>query len=412
MKDLIPTIRIRYNYYFSNTLLFISLPLLKKVETILRRISLLRSKHRFFTSDRILSMTIAELNSYSRCNLFLDEARKLKDKDLSNDTIYKITHCRTLIGIKNNNFRLKRLKMAGVSYESVIGYINQFDFFKELTHEYFSAEGRKSLGMIIHSSEKPLYITKIIRTQEEFNKESHFYEKLRLLGGLETITPRLFFKAKFKSIFLLTLEYIDSKDEDKITPEKLLTTLNVLRGVNTKSFPDLSMEYQFDDPFVRFNYRRIIKEFYKMLYIFSENPMINLKLIQWAPTYLKILKTEALKLSLVHGDSISWNYKESRGMVKIIDWESYYLGLPWSDYIDFIIYNGFDVKFVSYFFTNMLANYEEPFISKLLLFVLKSPQIMHYMKQCKLNPSEQSSVLNSIMEWLNGSYWKNFNSVK
>jgi thiamine kinase-like enzyme len=357
-------------------------------------------------------MSIAELDSYSRCNLFLDEASKLKDEDLSNETIYKITHCRSLIGVKNNNFRLKRLRMAGVTYESIIDYINQFDLFRELTHEYISYAGRRSLGLIIHKSDKPIYISKIIKTEEEYFRESQFYEKLRMLGDLETVTPGLVFKEKFSNVFLITLEYIDSEEENTITPEKALTTIDVLRTVNTKSFPDLSNSYQLADPSETFNYRRIIREFYKILYMFSENPMINLKLIQWAPKCLKTLKTEVLNLVLVHGDSLSWNYKVSGNQVKIIDWESYYLGLPGNDYIDFIIRNRFDVKFVTYFFTNKLANYEEPFISLLVVFVVRSQQLLLYMKRCNLNSSEQSSVLNSIMEGLNESYWKNFYSIK
>ena len=412
MKNLIRKSQIRYNYYLSNILLFISFPLKKKLWTIRVRISLLKSKLSLSNSYKILSISMDELNSCHKCNLFLDESRKLKDKDLSDDIIFKITHCRKLIRIKNNNFRLKRLRMAGTSYESIIDYLNQFDLFRELTHEFFSSEGRKSLGLIIHRGEKQTYITKIIKTKKEFQKESYFYENLRKLGGLETITPELVFKAKFSEVFLITLEYIESEEEIEITPLKVLTVLNKLKRVNTESFLDLSNKLEFAVPPVTLNYRRIIREFYKMFYIFSENPMINLKLIQWAPKYLKTLKTEVLKLVLVHGDSLSWNYIVSIDLVKIIDWESYYLGLPGSDYIDFIISNGFDVKFVNYFFTNTLANYEEPFISLLVLFVVKSQQLLLYMKQCKLDKSEQSSVLNSIMERLNESYWKNFNSIK
>ena len=205
----------------------------------------------------------------------MDEARKLKDESISDDIIYKITHCRSLIGIKNNNFRLKRSRMAGASLESIIDYINQFDLFRELTHEYISYEGRKSLGLIIHMSDKPIYITKIIKTEEEFFRESQFYEKLRKLGGLETVTPSLIFKAKFSNVFLITLEYIDVKEEHIITPEKVLTALNILGRVNTRSFPDLSKNNQLAVPSETFNYRRIIREFYKILYMFSENPMIN-----------------------------------------------------------------------------------------------------------------------------------------
>jgi thiamine kinase-like enzyme len=410
MRDLIAKYKILYNYYFSHFLLFVSLPLKKKISAIWVRISMLKSL--FLNSNRVLSISINDLNSYHKCNLFLDEARKLHDKALSDEIIYKITHCRSLIGIKNNNFRLKRLRMAGGSYESIIDYINQFDLFRELTHEFISYEGRKSLGLIIHRSNKPILITKIIKTEEEFFRESQFYEKLRMLGELETVTPGMVFKSKFRNIFLITLEYIDSEEEHTVTPEKVLTALNVLERVNTRSFPDLSKNNQLAVESDIFNYRRIIREFYKMLYIFSENSMINLKLIQWAPKYLRNLKTEVLNLVLVHGDSLSWNFKVSGNKVKIIDWETFYLGLPGSDYIDFIIKNSFDVKFIIYFFTNKLANCDEQFINLLMLFVVKSVPLLLYMNQCKLNASEKSSVLNSIMERLNESYWKKINSFK
>lgn len=389
-------IRLFLMYLIYSFLSFVYSPITKKkkyIQIVIKKL--------FKNSFRYIS--IDDLDSYDKCNKFLEKAKRIPDKKLYEDLIIKIIHCQNIVHLSGNSVRLKRLGLYGIEYDNLIQFLSSKEPFANLRNVYFTGEGRRSLGLIKHIGDTVLYITKIIPEKEAYLKELYFYENLRYLGNLYLYSPKMVSNLEYNGVYLITLEFLENdKDYFKIPIDSILDSLKQLSFISFKQYHNYLEANEIIVPLhliKKTNLRMML--YSNLLSILNYESLDTVQICRFVK-YASKLKIDKNNLVLTHGDALSWNFRLTDGVVKVIDWESYGLGLPGIDYLDCIISNDYGIKNLKDFFLEKYKYFNNADETSLLLvFLLRITAIKNYMNKKNLTRFQQGLVFNIIIRGIN-----------
>lgn len=361
-----------------------------------------------FKQQRSINLSIDDLDTYEKCSDFLVKTQQIIDEKLDDQLILKITHARQFLGIDETSFRLKRLRLAGLEYDDLIKHLNTSDLLKNFKHEFYSGEGRMSLGLILHSNTSVIYVTKIIKYKDSYLRELNFYNSIRYLGLLSTITPKLILNSEYNGVFLITLEYIKSRTQEETIPyAMIMKTLSIISNITIKDHSQLTQDNHINRPLYFDNiyyFKRII---YKNLISIIELVDLDVKGINHFLSLLKQTKLNKIVWTLNHGDNLSWNYKQSEGKVFVIDWEAYSIDIFGRDFFGYVLLNREKVQLIEDIISFEL---EKPthykFESMFILFIIMFNDIKRYMNKSGTSNEEELRFIIRILEKFDENNWK------
>lgn len=365
------------------------------------KLNIIRSYFRFLTRENTLGMTpFEDLDSEEKCIDFLSKTKMIFDEDLDDEIMYRITHARHFLGLDDNSFRLKRLRLAGVKFNELIDHLKRFDELKNLAFEFFAGEGRRSLGLILHGKPKIRYITKVIKDIDSYYKEVNFYSSIRSLGSLSTITPNLILSSQFKDLFLITLEYIDSQsNESIISNHMIMNTFSIVSNINTKDYVQLLEDIYIDRPYYFSNIYLLKRLLYKNLIHICELTNLDINRINPILSLIKSIKLDKIVWSLNHDDHLSWNYKHSSGKLYIIDWENYSLDVYGKNFLGYVIRNKLDLRLIEEFMASELENTaKENRESFIILLILLFSDVENYIIKHSFSGDKELEIISHIFK--------------
>lgn len=394
-------LRLRFSLVFFSFLAFIS---------VSNEIKLLKIKGYFkFLSrePKLNQKSLDDLDTYEKNLDFLAATKSVPDEELDDDLMLRITHARHYLGMgENGSFRLKRLRLAGIEYTDLLNHLNNYEELRSLNHDFYSGEGRRSLGLILHGKPEILYITKVIKYKSSYMKELNFYTSIQSLGLLSMITPRLILNSEFNGVFLITLEYVSSQIHEKSIPiDMIMESFSHISSITRKNYYQLVGDIYIDKPLYFQNFPYFKRIIYKNLISIIEYLNLDAKEINYLLSKLNLIKIDELVWTFRHGDNLSWNYKLFNGKVYIIDWESYSWDIFGKDFFGYVLRNGESVELIEEFISielNSPLSYKKE--SLLILFIFMFNDIKDYIKKTHSN-EEVLKVLNKILEKFNENTW-------
>ena len=388
-------LRLRFSLIFFSFLTFISLSNEKKLLII----------KLYFKN--LFQKSIDDLDSYEKNLDFLSMTKAIPDEELDEELMIRITHARQFLGLKETgSFRLKRLRLAGIEYIDLINHLTNYKELRSLDYDFYSGEGRRSLGLILHGKPEILYITKIIKNKNSYMKELNFYTSIQSLGKLSMITPRLVLNSEFNGVFLITLEYVNSQTHEKSIPiDMIMESFSQISSITRNNYNQIAGDIYIDKPLHFQNFPYFKRKIYKNLLSIIEYLNLDTTEITYLLSKLNSLKINEIVWTFRHGDNLSWNYKLFNGKVYIIDWESYSWDIFGSDFFGYVITNRENFELIEEFISIELKNplsYKKE--SLLILFIFKFNDIINYIKKTNSN-EEVFEILNKILEKFNENNW-------
>lgn len=357
---------------------------------------------------KINQVTFDDLDTYEKCSSFLLKTEAIPDEDLDDELIFKITHALHFLGLNRaNSFRLKRLRLAGIDLNDLITYLDSYQLLKNLKHEFYSGEGRKSLGLILHGKPNVIYITKIIKYKDAYLKELNFYTSIRSLGQLSSITPRLILNSEFNGVFLLTMEYVSSQSRDEIIPiHMIMKSLDILSNITTTDYVQLTKNVHINRH--RYNVYILKRNIYRNLISMLSYNQIDIKESNYILNKLKFSNLDEFTWTLSHGDNLSWNYKLFNKKVFIIDWETYSLDNYGRDSLSYILRNQERINLIEEYISVELRKLSSnKYKSLLVLVIVMFNEIVNHIKKSGISNEEQYKIIRRILEKFNEDNWKN-----
>lgn len=344
-----------------------------------------------------------DLDTYEKNLDFLAMAKAVPDEELDDELMFRITHARHYLGMgETGTFRLKRLRLAGIEYTGLLNHLNNYEELRSLNHDFYSGEGRRSLGLILHGNPEIIYITKIIKYKSSYMKELNFYTSIQSLGSLSMITPRLILNSEFNGVFLITLEYVNSQIHEKYIPiDMIMESFSLISSITRNNYNQLVWDTYINKPLYFQNFPYFKRSIYKNLISLIEYLNLDAREITHLLSILNLIKINEIVWTLRHGDNLSWNYKVFNGKVYIIDWESYSLDIFGRDFFGYVLTNGESVELIEEFISielkSPLSKKKE---SLLILFIFMFNDIKNHHSN-----EEVLKILHKILEKFNENTW-------
>lgn len=342
--------------------------------------------------------------SKTDCIKFLAAQNLFFDSSFNESIYFKTLHCNKILG-NLNTIKLNRLLMLISNMNDLTSSFNLVNEFIGLSNEYIIGNGNRNLGLILHKKLNTIvYVTKIISDKGTFEKEVYFYENIRKLNNITSITPRLIYKREFQGIFLLTTEFIQTT---KIFNTILIDPLSeflTLSETSSKEYGNLNLDYSFKTPTTIIEKIYYNITIYQNILLLSTFKNIDIILIRKTVDFVKTINYEDLEFCLSHNDNSPLNFIFSNGVLKILDWESYDWNLVGNDYLNYCFESGCDVNIIKEFYISSfykLTNSNH--ITLVLLFVLNIQNLLNYYTKMNTTLTKQAELINFILNLINSN---------
>lgn len=361
----------------------------------------LKSYFRLLKRQPTLSVVpFRDLDTKEKCKDFLSKAKLISDENLDDEIIWRITHARRFVGLGDDySFRLKRLKLAGVEFDDLILHLKRFDVLKNLEFEFYGGEGNRNLGLILHGDHKISYITKIIQYKDSYDKELNFYNSIRSLGSLSTITPNLILSTYFNGVYLITLEYIDTQSDEKPNYNQLYEVFNLVSNISTMDYGLLMEDIYIDKPQYFSNIYLLKRILYRNLICISKLTKFDVNGVNYIFSKINSMNLDKIVWSLTHGDNLHWNFKLRGGKIYILDWERYSIDIYGMDFLGYVIGNGLNLELIEDFISTELGkSNSDKMESLLILIILMFNNIKDYINGKSVSRKKSFGIIDRILE--------------
>lgn len=242
------------------------------------------------------------------------------------------------------------------------------------TTEYKFIDGRSNYGAFIHYYDNKQFFTKIAQHDKLAMREDEFYKQVsQEFSNLNNIIPNYVHSFVLDGILYLTIEFLESNETNL---DHLISVIETSRKISSiehsevqKKFPNLKYSFKLKNKpnpaaifFTKIHKQKYNEKLFQDLELLMEENEYPIEIIQKVKEVKDIIMNNKLytfvkpnlHYSLIHGDLNKKNIRVDKlsQEIKVIDWETYKIGLKTIDIARFFSANRFSYKKVQEIYLN------------------------------------------------------------